>query len=93
MSEELSGESLSRLKSIIRKDNRSVEARMVAETQPLGYSQRRQLYRTERTEQTNLKFTPAFKKRLLALAHAANESLTEYIERAVVERAERDPHR
>lgn len=93
MSDDMQGEHLSRLKNLLRKDNRSVQSRIVAEAQPLGYSQRRQLYRTERTEQTNLKFTPAFKKRLLALAHAANESLTEYIERAVEERAERDPHR
>lgn len=92
MSEDV-GEALSKLKTILRKDNRSVEARMVVEAKPLVYSQRRQLYRTERTEQTNLKFTPAFKKHLLALAHKANESLTEYIERAVLERAERDPHR
>lgn len=90
MSEEM-GEALSKLKNILRKDNRSVPDRIVAEAQPLGYSQRRQLYRTERTEQTNLKFTPAFKKRLLALAHKAGESLTEYIERAIEERAEREP--
>lgn len=92
MSED-TGEALTRLKNMLRKDSRSVPDRIVAEAQALGYSQRRQLYRTERTEQTNLKFTPAFKKQLLALAHRANESLTEYIERAVSERAEREPFR
>lgn len=94
MSDELGGaEALSALRKLGRKDDRSVESRIRAEAQPLGYTQRRQLYKTERTEQTNLKFTPAFKKQLLAWAHAANESLTEYIERAVMERAERDGHR
>lgn len=88
MSEDLS-ESLSRLRKNLRKDDRSVAARIAAEALPLGYSERRKLYRTERTEQTNLKFTPAFKKRILALAKAADQSLTEYIEQAIEERAER----
>lgn len=83
-------EMLSRLKSIVRKDDRSLSARRIAEAKPMAYAARRPLaYKTERTEQTNLKFTPAFKKKLVALALAANETLTEYIERAVEERAER----
>jgi hypothetical protein len=83
------GESLSKLRKKLRKDDRSIAARMVAEARPLGYAERRNLYKTERTEQTNLKFTPAFKKQLDALARAAGETMTEYIERAVLERAER----
>ncbi|HXF53362.1 MAG TPA: hypothetical protein VNK52_04490 [Hyphomicrobiaceae bacterium] len=39
--------------------------------------------RTGRTEQTNLKFKPEFKKRLLALSSAAGMSMTEYIEHLV----------
>jgi hypothetical protein len=88
-----SAESLSGLRRLARKDDRSVESRIRAEAQPLGYTQRRQLYKTDRTEQTNLKFTPAFKKQLLAWSQTANESLTEYIERAVMERAEREGFR
>lgn len=83
------GELLSRLKKLVRTDDRSVATRRVEEAKPISYAARRQITKSERTEQTNLKFTPGFKKQLVALALAAGESLTEYVERAVIERSER----
>lgn len=83
------GELLSMLKKMVRTDDRSVATRRVVEAKPIAYAARRQIARSERTEQTNLKFTPGFKKQLIALAQAANQSLTEYVEQAVVERSER----
>ena len=84
-------EMLESLKGKLRKGDRTVAARRVRETRPMTYAERREAgqYKSERTEQTNLKFTPAFKKRLIALSIAAGETLTEYIERAVDERSER----
>lgn len=83
------GEFLTRLKGYIRTDDRSVAKRRVEEAKPIAYAARRQMARSERTEQTNLKFTPGFKKQLIALAGAADQSLTEYVEQAVLERMER----
>ena len=83
-------EMLSTLRKKLRTDDRSVAARRVVEAKPMAYSARRPLtQKTDRTEQTNLKFTPAFKKKLVALALKADQSLTEYIEQAVNEREER----
>ncbi len=83
------GELLSMLKKMVRTDDRSVATRRVEEAKPIAYAARRQMARSERTEQTNLKFTPGFKKQLVALALASDQSLTEYVEQAVMERMER----
>lgn len=83
------GEFLTTLRKMIRTDDRSVATRRVAEARPMAYAERRQMTKSERTEQTNLKFTPGFKKQLIALAQASGQSLTEYVEQAVLERAER----
>lgn len=73
------------LLSKFRKSDRSLAARAVKESKPLGYSERRKMSpKSERTSQTNLKFRTEFKKHLVALAMKDNLSMTEYIERAVM---------
>lgn len=67
---------------------RTVTERRTMETRVPSYNSRRKMAKTDRTEQTNLKFTPAEKKRLIALAEASGETMVEYIVRAIELRAE-----
>lgn len=71
----------------ITKHGRTVTERRKSETRVPTYGARRKMAKSDRTEQTNLKFTPATKKRLIALSEAAGESMVEYIERAIEIRA------
>lgn len=67
-----------------RKTDRSIAARALKETRPIGYSERRKLApKSARSSQINLKFQPSFKRHLVALAMREQISMTELIERAV----------
>lgn len=84
-------EAVELLRGVNRKQDRSVAARRARETRPMSYADRRKRGgAAERTEQTNLKMKPAFKKRLIALAEQRGLSMIAYIELAVEEKAERD---
>ncbi|HXF55673.1 MAG TPA: hypothetical protein VNK52_16285, partial [Hyphomicrobiaceae bacterium] len=78
MAAEDDAEMLAALRGKLRKTDRSLGARRIRETRVPPYDERRAMARTGRTEQTNLKFKPEFKKRLLALSSAAGMSMTEY---------------
>lgn len=69
---------------------KTLPARRIQEARIPSYSSRRAMSKSERTEQTNLKFSPATKKRLIALAQDAGETMVEYIERAIEVRAEHE---
>lgn len=84
-------EDMRELRERLKGHGRTVAERRTMETRVPSYGARRKMAAgTERTAQTNLKFTPAMKKRLIALAEAAGETMVEYIERAIEIRAEHE---
>ena len=77
-------EDIAILRDRVRKGDRSVATRRLKETRPMAYAERRKLApKTDRTEPTYFKFTPAFKQRLIALAVREGVPMVEIIERAV----------
>lgn len=78
------------IRAALRDSGPTVAERRAKETRVPSYNSRRKMQKTDRTEQTNLKFSPVVKRRLIALASAAGETMVEYIERAIEMRAERE---
>jgi hypothetical protein len=64
----------------VRTDDRSISGRRVREARPMNHRRR---VKSDRTVQVNLKFEPAFKKLMQAVAEQRNVTMTELIEHAV----------
>jgi hypothetical protein len=76
-------QNLERLRLRFGAMDRSVATRRMQEAGIMSYAERRRLQKTGRTEQTNLKFRPADKKKFLAVADRLGLSLTECVELAM----------
>lgn len=83
-------EDLAVLRAKHRGNDFTVANRRARESRVTPYADRRKAAASGRTAQTNLKFTPATKKRLLALAANAGETMVEYLEKAMEIRAASD---
>lgn len=70
------------LRQRFRKSDRSVAARRMKETKPMPYPERRKSMQV-RTEPTYFKFSPEFKKRLIAHSLSLGVPMVEVLERAL----------
>lgn len=78
-------EDLETLRKRVRGGDRSVAARRAREARVMSYAERRRRNKAQRTEQTNIKLTPADKKRLLAMCEQRGITMTEFLEWALDE--------
>lgn len=76
-------QNLERLRLRFAKLETSLATRRLKEADVMSYAERRRLKKTGRTEQTNIKFRPADKKKYIALADRLGLTLTQCVEYAM----------